>query len=101
MLLDGTLLPIDRIAADRPFYFGKHKKHGVNVQVFADSFGRLLWASPLCPGPSTTPARPVNTVSSTFSQGPASSAEPTRDTKEPMARSVFPTGRWQTLSQQL
>ncbi|MDX2565192.1 transposase family protein, partial [Streptomyces sp. TX20-6-3] len=35
-LLDGTLLPIDRIAADRPFSSGKHKKHGMNVQVMAD-----------------------------------------------------------------
>lgn len=26
LILDGTLLPIDRIAADRPFYSGKHKK---------------------------------------------------------------------------
>lgn len=26
VLLDGTLLPIDRIAADRPFHSGKHKK---------------------------------------------------------------------------
>jgi hypothetical protein len=33
VILDGTLLPIDRIAADRPFYSGKHKKHGMNVQV--------------------------------------------------------------------
>jgi hypothetical protein len=24
---DGTLLPIERIAADRPYYSGKHKKH--------------------------------------------------------------------------
>lgn len=29
VLLDGTLLPIDRIAADRPFHSGKHKKHGI------------------------------------------------------------------------
>lgn len=50
VLLDGTLLPIDRIAADRPFYSGKHKKHGVNVQVVADPFGRLLWTSPALPG---------------------------------------------------
>lgn len=50
VLLDGTLLPIDRIAADRPFYSGKHKKHGMNVQVIADPFGRLLWASPALPG---------------------------------------------------
>ncbi len=49
LLLDGTLLPIDRIAADRPFYSGRHKKHGMNVQVIADPFGRLLWASPALP----------------------------------------------------
>ncbi|MGW3956178.1 transposase family protein [Streptomyces sp. NPDC004752] len=47
---DGTLLPIDRIAADRPYYSGKHKKHGMNVQVIADPFGRLLWASAALPG---------------------------------------------------
>ena len=50
VLLDGTLLPIDRIAADLPFYSGKHKRHGMNVQVIADPFGRLLWASPALPG---------------------------------------------------
>ncbi|MFF5161362.1 IS5 family transposase [Streptomyces sp. NPDC000348] len=50
VILDGTLLPIDRIAADRPFYSGKHKKHGMNVQILADPFGRLLWASPPLPG---------------------------------------------------
>ncbi|CAM5452566.1 IS5 family transposase [Streptomyces canus] len=50
LILDGTLLPIDRIAADRPFYSGKHKKHGMNVQVIADPKGRLLWASPALAG---------------------------------------------------
>ncbi|AWE48322.1 transposase family protein [Streptomyces nigra] len=50
VLLDGTLLPIDRIAADRPFYSGKHKKHGMNVQILADPAGRLLWTSPALPG---------------------------------------------------
>jgi len=50
LILDGTLLPIDRIAADRPFYSGKHKKHGMNVQVIADPKGRLLWASPALVG---------------------------------------------------
>ncbi|MFI2458255.1 transposase family protein [Streptomyces sp. NPDC019539] len=48
---------------------GQHKKHGVNVQVVTDLFGRLLWASPALPGPSTTSARPASTVSSTLSQG--------------------------------
>ncbi|MEU7318828.1 transposase family protein [Streptomyces sp. NPDC007083] len=50
VILDGTVLPIDRIAADRPFYSGKHKKHGMNVQVITDPAGRLLWASPALPG---------------------------------------------------
>ncbi|WP_327290166.1 IS5 family transposase [Streptomyces sp. NBC_01198] len=50
VLLDGTLLPIDRTAADRPFYSGKHKKHGMNAQVLTDPSGRLLWASPALPG---------------------------------------------------
>ncbi|MET8130081.1 IS5 family transposase [Streptomyces sp. NPDC005065] len=50
VILDGTLLPIDRIAADRPYYSGKHKKHGMNVQVIADPSGRLLWASAALPG---------------------------------------------------
>lgn len=50
VILDGTLLPIDRIAADRPFYSGKHKKHGMNVQVLTDPFGKMIWASPALPG---------------------------------------------------
>lgn len=50
LMLDGTLLPIDRVAADRPLYSGKHKKHGMNVQVITDPMGRLLWASPALPG---------------------------------------------------
>lgn len=50
VILDGTLLPIDRIAADAPYYSGKHKRHGMNVQVLTDPFGRLLWASPVLPG---------------------------------------------------
>src|SRR5690242_21774539 len=35
VILDGTLIPVDRVAADRPFYSGKHKRHGVNLQVIA------------------------------------------------------------------
>src|ERR1700746_75378 len=30
VVIDGTLIPIDRVAADRPFYSGKHKRHGMN-----------------------------------------------------------------------
>jgi hypothetical protein len=49
-ILDGTLIPIDRITVDRPFYSGKHERHGVNVRVIADPAGRLVWASPALPG---------------------------------------------------
>jgi hypothetical protein len=52
--LDGSLLRIDRVAMashrDRPYYSGKHKAHGVNVQVVTDSAGRLIWVSPALPG---------------------------------------------------
>ena len=41
---------LGEIAADRPFYSGKHKKHGMNVQVIADPKGRLLWAAPALAG---------------------------------------------------
>jgi hypothetical protein len=37
VILDGTLNPIDRVAEDRPHYSGKHKRHGVTVQVLATS----------------------------------------------------------------
>ncbi|MFG3601617.1 transposase family protein [Micromonospora chersina] len=49
-ILDGTLIPVDRVADQRPYYSGKHKHHGVNVQVIADAAGRLVWASPALPG---------------------------------------------------
>ena len=45
VVLDGTLIPVDRVAADRPFYFGKHKRHGMNLQVIASPGGDILWVS--------------------------------------------------------
>jgi hypothetical protein len=39
-ILDGTLIPIDRVADQKPYYCRKHKRHGVNVQVIADAAGR-------------------------------------------------------------
>ncbi|MEV0900800.1 transposase family protein [Actinoplanes sp. NPDC049802] len=50
VILDGTLIPIDRVADQKPYYSGKHKSHGVNVQVIADAVGRLVWVSPALPG---------------------------------------------------
>lgn len=50
VVLDGTLIPIDRVAADRPFYSGKHKKHGMNLQVIAAPDGSIVWVSGALPG---------------------------------------------------
>lgn len=50
VVLDGTLIPIDRLAADRPFYSGKHRKHGMNVQVIATPDGDIVWTSGGLPG---------------------------------------------------
>ena len=49
-MLDGTLIATDRIARDRPFYSGKHHKHGMNLQVIAGPRGEILWVSGPLPG---------------------------------------------------
>jgi hypothetical protein len=50
VVLDGTLIPIDRVAADRPFYSGKHRRHGMNLQVIAGPTGEIVWVSGALPG---------------------------------------------------
>ncbi|MBC6459633.1 transposase family protein [Actinomadura sp. HBU206391] len=50
VVIDGTLIPIDRVAADRPFYSGKHKHHGMNLQVISSPDGTILWVSGALPG---------------------------------------------------
>jgi len=50
VVIDGTLIPVDRLAADRPFYSGKHRKHGMNLQVIASPDGQILWVSGALPG---------------------------------------------------
>ena len=50
LVIDGTLIPIDRVAADRPFYSGKHRKHGMNLRVIASPGGEILWVSGPLPG---------------------------------------------------
>ena len=50
LVIDGTLIPIDRVAADRPFYSGKHHKHGMNLQVIASPHGGIVWVSGPLPG---------------------------------------------------
>jgi hypothetical protein len=50
VVLDGTLARTDRVAADRPFFSGKHHCHGMNLQVLAGSTGQLPWVSGALPG---------------------------------------------------
>ena len=50
VVVDGTLIPVDRVAADRPFYSGKHRKHGMNLQAIASPGGDILWVSGALPG---------------------------------------------------
>jgi DDE superfamily endonuclease/Helix-turn-helix of DDE superfamily endonuclease len=50
VVIDGTLIPIDRVAADRPFYSGKHRRHGMNLQVISAPDGEILWVSGALPG---------------------------------------------------
>ena len=54
VVIDGTLIPVDRVAADRPFYSGKHRKHGMNLQVIASPPGEILRVSGALPVPSMT-----------------------------------------------
>jgi DDE superfamily endonuclease len=47
IVADGTLIPVDRVAKDRPFNSGKHRRHGMNLQVIASPPGDIVWV----PGP--------------------------------------------------
>lgn len=50
LVLDGTLIHTDRVKADRPYFSGKHRVHGMNVQVIAGPDGTVLWTSGAMPG---------------------------------------------------
>jgi predicted DNA-binding protein YlxM (UPF0122 family) len=50
VILDGTLIHTDRVRADRPYFSGKHRVHGMNVQVIAGPDGTILWTSGALPG---------------------------------------------------
>jgi hypothetical protein len=64
-----VMVRIDRVGMasgrDRPYYSGKHKCHGLNVQVIADPAGRLILVSPVLPGARHDMGLPTNTGSST------------------------------------
>jgi hypothetical protein len=38
------------VAADRPFYSGRHRRHGMNLQVIFSPDGDIVWVSGLLPG---------------------------------------------------
>jgi hypothetical protein len=50
LVLDGTLIHTDRVKADRPYFSGKHRVHGMNVQVIAGPDGTIVWTSGAMPG---------------------------------------------------
>jgi hypothetical protein len=50
VIVDGTLIPTDRIGADEPYHSMKHRRHGMNVQVITRPDGTLLWFSRATPG---------------------------------------------------
>jgi hypothetical protein len=45
-----TGVRFDRLAADRPFYSGKHHRHGMNLQVIAAPDGEIVGVSGPLPG---------------------------------------------------
>jgi hypothetical protein len=51
-ILDGTLILIDRVggSANRRYFSGKYRRHGLNAQVITDPHGRLRWVPPALPG---------------------------------------------------
>ncbi|MGW8955648.1 transposase family protein [Streptomyces sp. NPDC055709] len=50
VLVDGALAECDRVGDGRADYSGKHRRHGVNLQVLTDPAGRILWISRVLPG---------------------------------------------------
>ncbi|WP_238429305.1 transposase family protein [Frankia nepalensis] len=51
LILDGTLVRTNRIRAhNKPYYSGKHRHHGVNLQGLMDPHGRMIWISDGLPG---------------------------------------------------
>jgi DDE superfamily endonuclease len=51
VVVDGTRIPAGRVARDRPCCPGRHKKHGMSLQVIASPGGSILRVSGALPGP--------------------------------------------------
>ncbi|MFJ2008485.1 transposase family protein [Streptomyces chartreusis] len=50
VLVDGALAECDRVGDGRGDYSGKHRRHGVNLQVVTDPHGGIAWISKVLPG---------------------------------------------------
>ncbi|MFI6683245.1 transposase family protein [Streptomyces sp. NPDC050485] len=50
VLVDGTLAECDRVGDSRGDYSGKHRRHGVNLQLITGPDGQVLWVSRALPG---------------------------------------------------
>ncbi|MFD9420971.1 transposase family protein [Streptomyces goshikiensis] len=95
-ILDGTLLSIVRIAADRSYHSGKRERHGMNIQVIADAFG-LLWASPALLGAihDVKAARTHDIIEAPIQADIRTWAD--KGIRQPRAIRVPYGGRWSTL----
>jgi DDE superfamily endonuclease/Helix-turn-helix of DDE superfamily endonuclease len=49
-LLDGTVIRIDRVHHQKPYYCMKTRHHGITLQALTDPHGRLVWISDGLPG---------------------------------------------------
>jgi hypothetical protein len=58
VVLDGTLIPIDRVAADRPYFSGKHRIHGMTCRSSPHLTARSCGCRVGCPAACMTPPRP-------------------------------------------
>src|SRR5436309_1007833 len=50
LLIDGTLVPTANCRHRTDLLSGKHRRHGVNLQLFIDVHGRIIAVSPAFPG---------------------------------------------------
>ncbi|MFJ3144968.1 transposase family protein [Streptomyces halstedii] len=64
VIVDGTLIPIDRIRADEPYHSRKHRQQGMNVLVIARPDDTPPWLSRATPGRTHDLTAPAPTASS-------------------------------------
>jgi len=74
VIVDGSLIACDRVAADRTFYSGKYQLHGMNIQVVAAPDGHLLWTFWSLPGPVEPIVSAAEAISSPETASPIAAA---------------------------